>query len=534
MAGGKETPRQKMVGMMYLVLTALLALQVSSSIIDKFMFLNDSLEHAKIESEKTSDAAIGQIEATVKKEGNTALGRKQIERAKELRAKTKEVLDKIESLKTQLVEESGGYDEESGKIKNPKEETKVEELMIGPEGSESGEGYALEKLINGYVDELNSNYKDLSGFTQLIPLAVGNEDKAMYANDESQKNKNFVQASFETTPVVAALAVLTQLQNEVLRYEQEVLKKLVQGDISKELKFDQIQAVVAAESSVLAPGDEFKAKMYLSASSSNITAKMTFNGSAVPVKQGTGIINIKVQGGNFVDGKMEVPWKGTITFKGKDGKDTTFEYKSKYTVVEPTVLITAGGGKFPIYLQCANRIETVCAALGASYDPAFTVTNGARAIPGPKKGGVTIIPNNKGDVSLSIIQNGTTLKTQVFEVRPVPDPTIALIGGGGNAINLEAPITMVPVINVAAIPDETFKTLLPEECNYQVGQLRVIIFRDGAAIANKVISNGGSPGVQTRKGDQVQIKVESIQRASPSAGIVTITPKQPYISFGVR
>ena len=51
MAGGKETPRQKMIGMMYLVLTALLALNVSSTVIEKFIFLNDSLERANAEAE---------------------------------------------------------------------------------------------------------------------------------------------------------------------------------------------------------------------------------------------------------------------------------------------------------------------------------------------------------------------------------------------------------------------------------------------------------------------------------------------------
>ena len=65
MAGGKETPRQKLIGLMYLVLLALLALQVSSAILQKFSFLNSSLELATKNSNSANDAKLSAIQAAV-------------------------------------------------------------------------------------------------------------------------------------------------------------------------------------------------------------------------------------------------------------------------------------------------------------------------------------------------------------------------------------------------------------------------------------------------------------------------------------
>ena len=67
MAGGKETPRQKMIGMMYLVLTALLALQVNSAILLKFKFIDDSLLGVNDKTSVAADGTVKAIQASVVK-----------------------------------------------------------------------------------------------------------------------------------------------------------------------------------------------------------------------------------------------------------------------------------------------------------------------------------------------------------------------------------------------------------------------------------------------------------------------------------
>ncbi|TAE75938.1 MAG: gliding motility protein GldM [Bacteroidetes bacterium] len=502
--GGKQTPRQRMINMMYLVLTAMLALQVSSSIIDKFIFLNDSLERALGFSRQASENALKKFEEKVKKEGNSADGQRAIKRAHELKQKTSDLISYIDKLKTRLEKEAGGG-REHGVIKDPKEETKVELIMLG--ATKNGEGYTLGKKLDAYTTALASEYADLGLSKNDFPsLAMGNEKNKIYEHDQIQKNKGFAEANFGQTPVVAAMAVLTQKQNEIIRYEQEVLKKLVSGDMSSELKFDKIRAVATADANIVALGSEYKAEMYITASSSKSGASMTYNGSSVRVDP-DGVGEVKFT----ASGKGEQSWKGTITIKQR-GKDTTFTFTKKFEVVEP-VLIVKAEANFPLYRNCANPLETAVPALGASYKPSFSVTNGT-AIPGARAGSVTIFPGAGPSSKLTVTSSGKVAGTADFRIMPVPPPDVFIANTSGGKINVKDPIPMPPTLRIAAKSDETFYNTLPKEANFQVMQFTVTQFRGGRGITNQVVNGSqfSTGSLSTRPGDGIQIQVTSVIR----------------------
>lgn len=130
MAGSKETPRQKMIGMMYLVLTALLALQVSSALIYKFQYLNDSLEKTVSETKEISNEKLKNIAVAVKQKGNKSDEVKLKEEAEAISQRTRELVTFIDNLKKDMITNTGGV-EEDGTLKGAKEETEVEVIMIG-------------------------------------------------------------------------------------------------------------------------------------------------------------------------------------------------------------------------------------------------------------------------------------------------------------------------------------------------------------------------------------------------------------------
>ncbi|NJL13262.1 MAG: hypothetical protein HC913_09850 [Microscillaceae bacterium] len=134
----------------------------------------------------------------------------------------------IDKIKGELILKSGGIDKETGLMKNPKDEEATAQFMVGQGGSKSGKGYELETRLDAFVEDLYKTYGDLQGVTKkdnFFPdLAEGNENNPLYAKDPIQRGKDFAKASFEQTPVVAALALLTQKQSELVRYEQEILK----------------------------------------------------------------------------------------------------------------------------------------------------------------------------------------------------------------------------------------------------------------------------------------------------------------------
>jgi len=139
MAGGKETPRQKMIGMMYLVLTALLALQVSSAIVQKFVFLDESLINVNNMTVSENGGLVKKIEKAVSDAGGK--DKPVFDRAQEVRSKTAEVIKYMEDIRNSLITGTGGKDED-GTYKGAKEEEKVAIEMVGND-SRKGKAYEL-------------------------------------------------------------------------------------------------------------------------------------------------------------------------------------------------------------------------------------------------------------------------------------------------------------------------------------------------------------------------------------------------------
>ena len=531
MAGEKLSPRQQMIGLMYLVLMAMLALQVSSSIMDKFIFLNSALEHSLANAKSASDGALKALKADVKKNGNSREGLDRIKRAELLKKKTAEILGEIDKIKQTLINKAGdGLDPKTHTVKNPKEEGKVGEIMIG--ASKDGEGYKLKKKLDGYVSWLGTEFKDLQ-LPKFEKIAEGNENNPLYAGDPVQSGKDFPEANFGHTPVVAALAVLTQKQSVLLRYESEVLKKLGAGDLTADLKFDKVEAGVSVEAKTVAPGDEYVASLFISASASKANPRMTYNGSPITVKDGKGEVRFKVRDpGSYKDGRAKGKWSGSITFKNK-GRDTTFKVEEEYTIVQPVLLVNSATIN-PLYRNCANPLVTSVPALGASYSPSYQVTNG-QAVPGSKKGYVTVFPGAGAKSKLTVSSNGTLIGSKTFDVLPVPPPTVMLANRRGGAVNIGKPLPAV-TFQVVAKPDENFKKALPKEATYRVTQIEVTTFRGGGSTGSRKISGGqlNLRSLRPRKGDGISIKVLGVQRVNSRGQIEPAPIRTPFISFTVR
>src|SRR5688500_6674300 len=105
MAGGKETPRQKMIGMMYLVLTALLALQVSSAVLEKFAIINETMIEVKEDTNRKNAATLNEIVKEAGKSQNARVvnARENAQKVRELTATT---LAGIDKLKVEMMKQS--------------------------------------------------------------------------------------------------------------------------------------------------------------------------------------------------------------------------------------------------------------------------------------------------------------------------------------------------------------------------------------------------------------------------------------------
>ena len=156
MAAAKETPRQKMIGMIYLVLTALLALNVSSTVLDKFAFINESLQRANAETTARNINTIGRMKESVEERGNREEDLRVIADVEALRARTGQVFQTLQEYKETFVDITGGYEEgREGDMRFINGKTDYDEvghyMMSKQEGGE-GHGETMKQELNDYAD----------------------------------------------------------------------------------------------------------------------------------------------------------------------------------------------------------------------------------------------------------------------------------------------------------------------------------------------------------------------------------------------
>lgn len=507
MAGGKETPRQKMIGMMYLVLTALLALQVNSAILLKFKFLDDSLFGMNEKVSKDHDGAVKGIAAQVEKNRNTPKDVAILKQSEEVRTRTKQMIDYLRGVRDKLVtatENTKGKNE----YKNMSAEDKVAITMLG--GKRDGAAYDMKAKLNEY-----SSY-----IQKIIPTATplaldAKEDPTV--TDPEQRSKNFAELNFENTPLVAALATLSQKETEVLKYESDALAKLSQEVGGTIIVFDKVGAFASAESNTVAAGTKYKAELFLTASASGLKPSMTLNGSplAVDATTGKGKVEFTARPGNFdAAGNAKANWTGTIRFK-QNGRDTTFKVTVPYTVTKPVMQVQSASVQ-ALYFRCGNKLSVQVPALGAQYDPSFSAS-GAATIKGSAKGEVTLVPNSK-EVTLNVSSGGNAIGSQTFQVRPIPKPEIKCIVGGREANEKQGtPITAVRNMQLRAVPDAGFATFLPDDARYRVSRYEITLVRGKRPAMPMIPVNGPTVDLSSvvnsaREGDRLYIEVKQVQR----------------------
>ncbi len=512
MAGGKETPRQKLIGIMYLILLALLALQVSSAIMEKFKFLDDSLKRANDLTNGNNHAVYLSIENAVKERGSGKNDVEILDKAKKVRVEAAKIKQYIDSLRKEIVEATGGYEnpnDQNSMYKGAKEENLIEELMIGKK-----RGLELKKEINQFCSDL----RNITRKRDYVDIALDAKDDPRISSSSDQKAKDFSELNFAQTPMVAAMAVLSNMESEVLKYEAAALNDLSSAVDASRFKFDQIEATYRAESNTVVAGTKYRAEVFLGASSSTLNPIITANGQMLKVdKMGKGIVEMTAQGGGYIDGIAKRKWQGKITIK-QNGKDTTFIINGEYKVAKPYVSVQAAA-QTVLYKNCGNELKLSCPPLGADFKPSYTGSTGAKVLSGNEIGKVTVVPNSP-QVKLKIYSNGNFLDEMSYNVLLVPLPTVKIYNGNQEVdpkLGLKAPFPAR--LKVVAEPEYNFAKLNPRDARYNIAQVEVSVIRRRSRKLTMTFNSGNidlsflnGPGVMD--GDILLIDVQKVQRAN--------------------
>ena len=429
-----------------------------------------------------------------------------LDKAKEVKAKTEEILKEINVYKKELIERTGGYDEETHTYVGQKDIDASSTLFVN-----EGQGDILRDKLNGY----SSYLRKATGDSTISPIAKDAKDIPVFASDPNQRAKGFSELNFgHNTPMVGALASLSQFQSDVLAEETKALESLARAVGAEDLKFDEILPMVNPESRIVAAGTRYTADMFIAASSSAVVPTMKVDGKDIEVIDGQGKVSFIATAGKYdKEGNAKKSFVAAISLKLPGGRDTTFVDTVEYIVSKPVMQIQSASVQ-ALFLNCGNELNIQVPALGNAYNPSFKTTGGT-SIPGSTKGSVTIVPKS-AKVTLSVSSNGNLIGTQEFKVKTIPKPEIIVVGKGG-PVNLKRGLKGLPrSLKLTAQADKSFSDFLPKDSRFIVSAAEVTLVRLGRAVKSvrtkKPTINLSSMASLARAGDVLVIDVKQVKR----------------------
>ncbi|MDH5367594.1 MAG: gliding motility protein GldM, partial [Cyclobacteriaceae bacterium] len=365
MAGGNESPRQKMIGMMYLVLTALLALQTSTSVLEKFIFIDEALHQAAEEVSEKNVKTLAAITAEVEKKKNRAEDVKALDKAKEVRELTRVTLEHLDELRKQFAiitggEDPDGYDDVTGQLIGSKDYDIVGHYMVNEK-----HGDELKEELNSYAEKLSKLAND-----EFEPLAKDAKDLEIAKDDPNQNMKDFSAYYFEHTPTAAGMATISHMESEVLRYEQRALENIAELVGAKDIDFETIVPLIRPKSNTVAAGAKFTADLFITASSDALDPKFKYNGKQLDV--GVTENGIKYGKIEFTASASKFDPKTLLaeaSFKAEiELNDTTYTMIHNYEVAKPVIQVRSAAAS-ALYMNCGNELNIQVPSLGTDYNP---------------------------------------------------------------------------------------------------------------------------------------------------------------------
>jgi gliding motility-associated protein GldM len=364
MAGYKETPRQKMIAMMYLVLTALLALNVSKEILNAFLVVNDSMESTNTSiSAKIEDAyAKFKIQYDLNKEKVGPF----YEQAEVIRQDADELVDYIEDLKLQLVMVSermtadeaietfykdtviNGVQKKFLKLKEVPTKDKYDAttnyLVKRGDLAGSGEAYVLSAKMDEYrqviLDAMN-----LPTDTKKVGL-ITNMDGITY-RDADGKRQDWEQHNFYTTILAADITILNKIIGEARSAEFNAVNYLYSSVSETDFKFDEVAAKVIPRSTYILQGRNYEAEVLVAASDTKLDATVrilmgadtlteTDKGRATVIEGDAGLVKLDFPATNVGPQR----YAGIIEMVDPaTNKVTDYHFKGGYIVAPPALTV---------------------------------------------------------------------------------------------------------------------------------------------------------------------------------------------------
>lgn len=461
MSGGDLPPRQKMIGMMYLVLTALLAMNVSKDILDAFIVVNGGIENS---TESFSEKTGIYYSAFSSAAAESDIAKKYQEKAFKVKNMSEELYTHIAELKKQLIKQTDGLPDGApdslfhiSKVQS-KDNYDVPTLVMGladPAKPKDGEWSAvdLKNKINTFKDEILALFNENKEAQEMMKQSLSvleTPDPAKGSGDD----KNWESANFYHVPLAAVITILSKIQSDVRSAEAEAVAKLYENIDAGSVSFSKVDGFAFAKKAYVMDGDSFAAEIFTAAYNdlenpdifigkydSALVAQGVVdedkimqgtkgetwedfkNGGWFQLKEveaGKGYLKIK-------EGVGVHEWQGIIKVKTKKGPKI-YPFDHTFEVGRPSTTVAAE--KMNVFYIGVDNPVSVSAPM-----PNFTASG--PGLSKTSKGYVMRPPKSAKTVTITVTGedesgNKVNLGKSEFRVKRIPDPVSSIVGKTGS------------------------------------------------------------------------------------------------------
>ena len=413
----KLSPRQKMINLMYIVLTAMLALNVSSDVLDGFTQVQDGLMRTNESVDRRNSAIYAELEAFSAQ--NPEKGKVWYDKASKVRYESEALFSLVDSLKLAIVRKADGEDGNPADIQGRDDLEAASVIMLNPT---TRNGAKLRERIEKYRTFVEQYVTD-SAKRASIEAALNTEP---FRRKGTAMAELWEESKFDNQPVVAAVTLLTKLQNDIRYAEGEALAYLLNQVDAGDVRVNELNAFVIPQSRMVMRGGRYTADIVLAAVDTTARPAIYINGKQLANTDGRYEISTGQTGSFDYSGYLEVPHG--------DGSVTRHPFSSSYVVMEPSATVSATMMNV-LYAGIDNPISISVPGVPQNAVSA-TMTNGSLAKSGdhfvarPAKVGTEAVVT----VTATIDGKAQTVNTTKFRVRKLPDPVAFISYAGANSV----------------------------------------------------------------------------------------------------
>lgn len=411
------SPRQKMINLMYVVLMAMLALNVSTEVLNGFSIVEESLNRTTANASKENQVIYENFEEQLK--ANPAKVKAWFDKAMAVKGISDSIYNFAEELKLAIVVEADGSDADVKNILNKEDLEAANQIMLAPE---RGKGQELFNAINSYRKQILSMVED----PEQQAIINGNLSTELPKNALAM-GKNWQEYMFENMPTAAAVTLLTKLQSDVRYAEGQVLHNLIGNVDVKDVRVNQLNAYVIPNSQTVVQGGKFSAQIIMAAVDTTRRPTIFVGGKEIQSENGL-YETICGRTGDFT-------LNGHIEMVNGDGEKVRRDFEQKYTVVAPSATVSAD----IMNVLYAGYDNPISVSVPGVPNNQITASMSGGSLEAKGNGKFIARPETVGsDVEITVSARNEG-RSQVmgkfgFRVRKLPDPTayIAYNDADGN------------------------------------------------------------------------------------------------------